>query len=47
MARLPNPVIEEITIETPEDLEQRKKDFYNILAEAIRKRKAAENAIEK
>lgn len=47
MARLPDPVIEKIVVETPEDVKQRKKDFYSILAEAIRRRKAVENAMEK
>ncbi|WP_236915717.1 hypothetical protein [Clostridium sp. Cult2] len=47
MARLPDPVIEKIVVETPENIKERKKDFYSILAEAIRRRKEAENAMEK
>lgn len=36
MSRLPAPVLEEIWIEPPTDLEQRKKTFNNILVELIR-----------
>lgn len=47
MARLPDPVLEKLIVETPEDVNQRKKDFYSILATAIRRRKATENAMGK
>lgn len=47
MARLPDPVLKEIKIEIPDDMENRKKDFYSILGEAVRKRLSKEKTVDK